>query len=124
MTVEAAVVAGIILVCYVIWQTHRINGSRLTEIEHELSGLREIVSRLLLMAINESGDKFAAPATAPEVPRAPAGKDTSSVPPCEIEPDLLRVDGLCAKLITLAPPKEALPLTSRPGPDVSKGAAH
>jgi hypothetical protein len=126
MTLEAAIYAGgVILVCCVIWQTQRSNNRRLTAIECELSGLRDIVSRLFLMSINERDGEIAAPkVSTPEVSPEPVEAATSCKPVRGIESDLIEVDGLCAKLITLAPPKEARPLTSQPGPDESKGAAH
>jgi hypothetical protein len=122
MTIEAAVYAGgVVLVCCVVWQTHRINSRRVTELQHEINGLRDIVSRLFLRALNEESDgKIAvSAATIPDVPREPAEEDTSPAPLREIKPDLVQVDALCAKLIALAPPKEALPLISTPGSNES-----
>jgi hypothetical protein len=118
MTIEATVYAGgVVLVCYVSWQMHRINSRRLSEIQQEVSGLRDIVSRVFLMALNEKCDgKIAAPAgTTREVASGPVEEDTSSAPLREIEPDLVSIDALCAKLVALAPPKEALPLISKSG---------
>jgi hypothetical protein len=105
-----------VLVCCVIWQAHRINSRRLTELQHEVSGLRDVVSRLFLMAMSQSNGEFAARApTAPEVPGEPSAEESSSVPQREMAPDLVAIDALCAKLTTLAPPKEALSLMSKPG---------
>jgi hypothetical protein len=118
MTIEATVyVGGVVLVCCVIWQMQRINSRRLTEIQQEVSGLRDIVSRVFLRALNEKSDgKIAAPAeTTREVASGPVEEDTSPAPLREIEPDLVSVDALCAKLVALAPPKEALPLISKSG---------
>jgi hypothetical protein len=134
MTIEATVVqatvieatvyaAGVVLVCCVIWQAHRINSRRLTELQHEVSGLRDVVSRLFLMAMSQSNGEFAARApTAPDLPGEPAAEDSTSVPQPETALDLVAIDALCAKLTTLAPPKEALPLISKPSE--SGDAAH
>lgn len=119
MTIEVAAYAvGVILICCIIWQTHRNNGRRLSEIQRELSGLREIMSRVFLMKLTEKSDgAIAAPTkTTSEVHSEPAKEDTSSAPEPAIETDLVQVDALCAKLITLAPPKEAQPLILQPGP--------
>ena len=118
MTTEAAVYAGgVVLVCCVVWQTQRINSTRLSELQHEINGLRDIVSRLFLSALNEEPDGKIAVSEGSE----PAEEDTSLGPLPEIKPDLVQVDALCAKLIALAPPKEALPLISTPGSNESGG---
>jgi hypothetical protein len=111
MTVEAAVYAGgVLLISFVIWQTHRVNIRRLSEIQREVSGLTDVVSRVFLSALNEKSDgKIAAPAAKEAVQR----EDIAPAPPPEIESDLVQVDELCAKLITLAPPREALSLISK-----------
>ena len=53
MTVEALVYTlGVLLNSLVIWQMHRAN-IRLSEIQREVSGLRDLMSRLFLTALNE-----------------------------------------------------------------------
>ena len=53
MTVEASVYTlGVPLISLVIWQMHRAN-IRLSEIQREVSGLRDLISRLFLTARNE-----------------------------------------------------------------------
>ena len=142
MTVEASVYTlGVPLISLVIWQMHRAN-IRLSEIQREVSGLRDLISRLFLTARNEKPeaasrgskvpfvdhqqlepqslqqgayDTATAPAAKEPVESEPAREDiASSAAPPEIESELVHVDALCAKLITLAPPKEALSLIARP----------
>jgi hypothetical protein len=115
MTVEAAVYAGgLFLISFVIWQTHRVNIRRINEIQREVSGLSDLVSRLFLSAPNEKPDgKIASPAANEAVQSDPAREDIAPAPPPRIESDLVQVDELCAKLITLAPPKVALSLISK-----------
>jgi hypothetical protein len=116
MTVEAAVYAGgVLLISFVIWQTHRVNIRRLSEIQREVNGLRDVVSRAFLTALNEQSAGSAAPAErAAQLQSDPVRKDAVSAPEPEIESDLVQINALCAKLITLAPPKEALSLISKP----------
>ena len=142
MTVEALVYTlSVLLISLVIWQMHRAN-IRLSEIQREVSGLRDLISRLFLTALNQKPeaasrdskvpivdhhqfepqslqqgayDTVTAPAARESVESEPAKEDiASSTTLPEIESDLVHVDALCAKLITLAPPKEALSLISRP----------
>jgi hypothetical protein len=115
MTVEAVVYAGgVLLISLVIWQMHRAN-IRLSEIQHEVSGLRDLVSRLFLTAPAEKSDgKIAAPDAKEAAKSTHAREEIASAPPPGIESDLVQVDALCARLITLAPPKVALSLTSKP----------
>jgi hypothetical protein len=115
MTVEAAVYAGgALLISIVIWQAHRADIRRLSEIQRDVSGLKDLMYRLFLTALDEKSDgKIAAPAAKEAVQSDPAREDIAAAPPPEIESDLVQVDELCARLITLAPPKVALSLISK-----------
>jgi hypothetical protein len=109
MTIEAALfAAGAILLSALIWQTHRVNKRRLAELQNEVSGLRDIVSRLFLMAVSGRSESKA-PAPPPQADPVEKKDDHPTSRQLDMELELARVDELCAKL---APPKEALPLTS------------
>jgi hypothetical protein len=52
MTIEIVLlVAGAILVSALIWQFHRITTRQLSEIQREVSALRDVVSRVFLMQV-------------------------------------------------------------------------
>jgi hypothetical protein len=110
MTIEVAAFAvGSILVAALIWQTHRVTRRRLDQIHNDLDALSNLVS------LNRKPEEAAASVTETAATQSePAETEQTPVPTFELEPELAEVDELCAKLITLAPPKEALPLLSEP----------
>jgi hypothetical protein len=62
MTVEAAVYAGgVLLISFVLRQTHRANIGRFNEIQREVSGLSKLHSRLFLTLISGDARSEAAP---------------------------------------------------------------
>jgi hypothetical protein len=111
MTIEAAVfAAGSILIAALIWQTHQLTRRRLNEIHNDLDALKNLVSRLFVMGLNRKPEETAASGTESAVTQSdPVETKQTPVPSLELESELTQVDELCAKLITLAPPKEALP---------------
>jgi hypothetical protein len=116
MTIDAMVfAAGSILVAVLVWQTHRLNSRRLCNIQNDLDRLEDLASRLLAMGLNWKPGQTVAPET-DSVPgqRDQARSEGIPAPSPDVEPELSEVDLLCAKLITLAPPKEALPLLTEP----------
>jgi hypothetical protein len=116
MTIEGAIYAmGAFLVLVLMWRTQHVIGKRLSEIQSEVSELRNLVSRLFVMALNpRSAAEPAAVATnIASGEDGPAVKDDAHVPGPDLQGDLAHIDELCAKLITLAPPKEALSLLSK-----------
>jgi hypothetical protein len=116
MTIEAAVfAAGSILITALIWQTHRLTTRRLGEIHNDLDALKNLVSRLFVMGLNRKPEETAVSGTESAATQSDLAETKQTpVPTLELAPELAEVDELCAKLITLAPPKEALPLLSEP----------
>jgi len=121
MIIESAVFAvGGFLVLLLAWQM-RVIRKRLGEVQNEVRELHNSVSRLFVMALNAgSVGKPAATETSGETsPTIAAAECSCATEPdthtlrLELEAELAQVDGLCANLITLAPPKEALPLLSK-----------
>jgi hypothetical protein len=117
-TIEAAVfAAGSILIAALIWQTHQLTRRRLNEIHNDLDALKNLVSRLFVMGLNRKPEETAVSGTESAATQSdPAETKQTPVPSLELESELTQVDELCAKLITLAPPKEALPLLSESTP--------
>jgi ProP effector len=115
MTIESAVyVLGVSLVLALTWQTQHVIRKRLSQIQNELSELQNLASRLFVMALNaRAAEPAAAEASLTSSERGVAVGDNMRAPPPELEGELANVDELCAKLITLVPPKEALPLLSK-----------
>jgi hypothetical protein len=120
MTIEAAMfAAGSILIAALVWQTHQLTRRRLNEIRNDLDALKNLVSRRFVMGLNRKPEETAVSGTESAATQSdPAETKPTPVPPLELEleSELAQVDELCAKLITLAPPKEALPLLSESTP--------
>ena len=113
MTIEIALlVAGGVLVSTLSWRLHRLM-RRLSEIQGEVNALRDIVSRVFLTQLNHKTENKpsnlgAAPFPLPSDAIAKSEMREYDAPQPEIE--AAEIDELCAKLITLVPPKEAAPL--------------
>jgi hypothetical protein len=111
MTLEMALlVAGPVLVSGLVWQLHRIARRELSEIRGEVNALREEVSRIFLMQLNHKSED--GPSTSDVTPRPPSDANTDrrgndALQQLQMEFEVAEIDGLCAKLITLAPPMEA-----------------
>jgi hypothetical protein len=122
MTIEIALlVACCVLVSALIWRLRRIM-RRLSEIEGEVNALRSIASRVFLMQVNHKTEDKPSSAVPPPPSSATAKnkmrKDDALEP--ELEFETTEIDGLCAKLIALAPPQEAAPLLA---PDTALSGA-
>jgi hypothetical protein len=121
MAIEIALlVACCVLVSALIWRSNRVL-RRLREVEGEVNGLRSMVSCVFLTQLHrETGVR---PSNLDAVPPPPSSaavknemrKDDALEP--ELEFETTEIDGLCAKLITLAPPQEAAPLLA---PDTTR----
>jgi hypothetical protein len=86
---------------------------QLSEVEGEVTALRDMVSRAFLMQLNcQSENKPSSSGTAPPPPTsdATAKIETPDVLQLELELETAAIGELCAKLITLVPPQEAAPL--------------
>ena len=110
MTIDLTVLsAGAFLVLMVlIWKVYRGIDERLSEIQADIGELHNGVSHLFLLA-SKSEAKIDSE-NASEV--AHKADDLALLQSPGLEADLAVVDGLCAKLITLAPPAKAAPLIS------------
>jgi hypothetical protein len=103
-----AVSAFLVLVA-LIWRD-RVIDKRLSEIQSDLDELRNGVSHLFSLAsesartASQNGRKVGDN----DLARA----DLALLQSPDLEPDLAVVEELCAKLITLVPPSEAVPLIS------------
>jgi hypothetical protein len=114
MAIEIALlVACCVLVSAVIWRSNRVL-RRLSEVEGGVSALRGMVSRAFLMQLHrETEVRPSNLDTAPPPPSSATVKNEmrkDDAPEPELEFETTEIDGLCAKLITLAPPQEAAPL--------------
>jgi hypothetical protein len=104
-----AVSAFLILVA-LIWKAYRVIDERLNEIQSELDELHNGVSHLSSLAsksartVSENKRKV--------VDADLAHADLALLRSPGLETDLAVVEDLCAKLITLVPPPEAVPLLS------------
>jgi hypothetical protein len=116
MNIEIALlVAGGVLVSTLFWLLHRIRlmSRQLTEIQREVNALRDVVSRVFLLQFNrktenELSDVMPPP---PSIPTAKTDRHENDVlEQREMEFEVGEIDELCAKLITLVPPKEAASL--------------
>jgi hypothetical protein len=114
MAIEIALlVACCVLVSALFWRSNRVL-RQLSEVEGEVSALRDIVSRVFLTQLQRETE--VRPSNLDAVPPPPSSaavknemrKDDALEP--ELEFETTEIDGLCAKLITLAPPQEAAPL--------------
>ena len=110
MTIDLTVLtAGAFLVLMaLIWRLYRGIDERLREIQADIGELHNGVSHLFLLAsksetkpVSENAGKVARKADDLALLQSPG-----------LEGDLAVVDGLCAKLIALAPPDKAAPLIS------------
>jgi hypothetical protein len=122
-TAYAGLAAGAFLVVVIfVWTTHHIVVSRLGEIQSELAELHVEVSRLFVIALN-ADPKTGASKVEPNIASAESnGSEAASeyheitLPSPALEAEMADVDELCAKLITLVPPAEAVPLLQEHGP--------
>jgi hypothetical protein len=124
MTIEIAIlVAGAVLASTFIWQSHRLM-RRLSALSGEVSALRDIVSRVFLMQLNHKAeDKPVNLGAVPPPPSSATAKNEMRKDDAleqELEFETIEIDGLCAKLIALAPPQEAAPLLA---PDIAPSGA-
>jgi hypothetical protein len=124
MTIEiASLIAGAILVSALIWQFHRITSRQLSEIQGEVSALRDVVSRVFLMQVAHKTEKEPSnldvtPPPSPDPTAKNDRREDDALHQLEMEFEAAEIDELCAKLITLVPPEEAAPLlwSARPWP--------
>jgi hypothetical protein len=110
MTIAAVATGAFIVIVILIWNVQRVIGMRLTAIQTELDEVNLAVLELFKMALdaNCKADFKAEPAesSGEEIPN----EDPHNASGFEAELD--EVDALCAKLITLVPPTNAVPLLS------------
>jgi hypothetical protein len=116
MTIEITLlIAGGVLVSTLIWLSRRIRlmSRQLSEMEGEVNALREVVSRVFLLQFNRKTENEPSDATPPP-PSNPTAKndrrENDALQQREMEFEVGEINELCAKLITLVPPKEAAPL--------------
>jgi hypothetical protein len=117
MAIEIALlVACCVLVSAFIWRSNRVL-RRLSEVEGEVSALRDMVSRVFLMRLNcQTESKSSSSGAAPPPPTydATAKNETREHDALQLELELeletAAIGELCAELITLVPPQEAVPL--------------
>jgi hypothetical protein len=116
MTIEMALlIASGVLASALIWQLYRLRlmSRQLSELEGEVKALREVVSRVFLMQFNRKTENEPSDVTPPP-PSDPTAKNDrrqdDALQQRELEFEVGEIDELCAKLITLVPPKEAAPL--------------
>jgi hypothetical protein len=109
MAIEIALlVACCVLVSALIWRSNRVS-RRLREVEGEVKAVRSMVSRVFLTQLHREPE--VRPSNLDAVPPPPSSaavknemrKDDALEP--ELEFETVEIDGLCAKLITLAPPQ-------------------
>jgi hypothetical protein len=123
MTIEIALLIAVgVLVSTLIWQLHRLGtmSRQLSEIQgevnalrDEVNALRDVVSRVFLLQFNRRTENEPSDA-APPRPSDPTAKndrrEDDLLQQREMEFEVGEIDDLCAKLITLVPPKEAASL--------------
>lgn len=121
MTIEIALlVAGGVLVSILIWLSHsiRLMNRRLSEIQSEVDGLRDVVSRAFIWQFNRKTEDEPSDVTPPP-PSNPTVKndrrENDALQQRAMEFEVGELDELCANLITLVPPKEAAPLLTPDG---------
>jgi hypothetical protein len=111
MTAEYAVFAigAFLVVAVLIWNMQRV-AKRLAELQAELGELHFVVSRLSVVTLNAI-PKGEAAATVPDIASPePDVASKHALQSLALEAELDEVHELCAKLITLVPPAEAIPL--------------
>jgi hypothetical protein len=110
MTIAALATGAFIVMVILIWNVQRVLSMRLTAIQTELGEVNLAVLELFKMALeaNRRADLKAEPAKSSggEIPN----EDPHNASGLEAELD--EVDTLCAKLITLVAPANAVPLLS------------
>jgi hypothetical protein len=110
MTAEYAVfaVGAFLVVAVLIWNMQRVIAKRLAKLQAELSELHFVVSRLSVLMLNAipKGEAAVPYISSPKPEVASKHKRRSHA----LEAELDEVHELCAKLITLVPPAEAVPL--------------
>jgi hypothetical protein len=116
MTIEIVLlVVGGVLVSTLIWQLHRIRlmSRQLSEIQGDVNALRDVVSRVFLLQFNRKIENEPSDVTPPPPSDLTAKNDrreNNALRSRVMEFEVGEIDELCAKLITLVPPKEAAPL--------------
>jgi hypothetical protein len=123
MTIEyAAVAVGTFLIIVIlIWKKLRTIDMRLREMQAELNELHAVESRLFIMALN-ANPKAQAPKAEPTIASAQSNDGriiaeddlgcSPQSPNLDVGTSRAEGDELCARLITLVPPAEAIPLIS------------
>jgi hypothetical protein len=110
MTIAALATGAFIVMVILIWNVQRVLSMRLTAIQTELGEVNLAVLELFKMALeaNRRADLKAEPAKSSggEIPNEDLHNASS------LEAELDEVDTLCAKLITLVAPANAVPLLS------------
>jgi hypothetical protein len=115
MAIEIALlVACCVLVSAFIWRSNWVL-RRLSEVEAEVSALRDMVSGVFLIRLNcQTENKSASSGAAPHPPTSDATAKNETrehdALQLELEIETAAIGELCAKLITLVPPQEAVPL--------------
>jgi hypothetical protein len=124
----AVIAAGAFLVVVIfLWTTHDITVRRLGEIQSELAELHVEVSRLFVIALNADPKTGASKVEANIAPTESNGSEAAgeyhenTLPAPALEAEMAEVHELCAKLITLVPPAEAVPLLQQHGPSEGNG---
>jgi hypothetical protein len=119
MTSDFAVIAvGVVLLLVVlIWKAYHSIDERLGEIQADIGDLHAGVSRLFALQSKFEAKKSEAERNAAAIVSTTGGRANPRAPSPDLEHELAHVDELCAKLITLAPPAEAIPLLSEPKAD-------
>jgi hypothetical protein len=126
MAIEIALLVGWgVLVSALIWRSNRVL-RRLSEVEGEVSALRDMVSRVFLLRLNcQTENKPSSSGAASPLPTSDgtAKEETREHDALQLELELetVAIGELCAKLITLVPPQEAVPLLA---PDIAPSGAH
>jgi hypothetical protein len=120
MTIEIALlVACGVLVSALIWRLNRVL-RLLSEVQDEVSALRDTVSRVFLMQLNcKTENKPSSLGAAPPPPTSDATTKNQTreydALQLELELETAAIGELCAKLIALVPPQEAVPLIAPSG---------
>jgi hypothetical protein len=112
MTGESALFGLVAFLALVVmlWRAFRLLDERLSEIHENLDSLHNAVSRLSASSSKPEAKSFRVePSVAPTKPDYRPG---TGAPPSlrGLNAELTVIDGLCAKLISLVPPDEAVPL--------------
>jgi hypothetical protein len=117
MTSDFAVIAVgvVVLLVVLIWKAYHAIDERLGEIQADIGDLHAGVSRLFALQSKFEAKKSEAERNAAAAESTIGGRaNPRAARSPDPEHELAHVDELCAKLITLAPPAEAIPLLSEP----------